>query len=318
MGDPFFDLGNFSINHELPPTRTSPAGAYDGRRPPDRLARLTLMRIVSDFREAMWGVLQQGISTLDVDFVAYAGEHFERLLAGSTTPGFERALREAAGGLNPRTSDRLPADGRRGASRRERHDRRRRPTRSRFAATSGRGGLAGPDRRARRDRVLRHADRARRAGARVPRSGRHAGVVARRIRRGAVVGRRGIPPAGDVLPGRGVGRQLGCTIAFGWASGDLDARADAVGRPGPRRGGRHRELRSRWRRADREADRRHPWHGFHRRRQRLRRRLGQGVQGLLRPDVGPVQGPDPAGRRQPRLGPRRTRRATATTSGPPR
>ena len=39
------------------------------------------MRVVSDFREAMWGVLQQGISTLDVDFVAYAGEHFDRLLA---------------------------------------------------------------------------------------------------------------------------------------------------------------------------------------------------------------------------------------------
>ena len=30
---------------------------------PTRLARLALMRVVSDFREAMWGVLQQGIST---------------------------------------------------------------------------------------------------------------------------------------------------------------------------------------------------------------------------------------------------------------
>jgi hypothetical protein len=54
------------------------------------------MRTISDFREAMWGVLQQGISTLDVDFVAYAGEHFDTLLAGATTPAFERALREAA------------------------------------------------------------------------------------------------------------------------------------------------------------------------------------------------------------------------------
>ena len=50
------------------------------------------MRVVSDFREAMWGVLQQGISTLDVDFVAYAGEHFERLLSNASTPAFERAL----------------------------------------------------------------------------------------------------------------------------------------------------------------------------------------------------------------------------------
>jgi thiamine kinase-like enzyme len=102
MGDPFFDLGNFSINHELTADEDADLlGAYDGpdhgRDRPARLARLTLMRTVSDFREAMWGVLQQGISTLDVDFVAYAGEHFERLLANATTLAFERALREAAG-----------------------------------------------------------------------------------------------------------------------------------------------------------------------------------------------------------------------------
>jgi hypothetical protein len=45
----------------------------------------------------MWGVLQQGISTLDVDFVAYAGEHFDRLLGNATTSAFERALRVASG-----------------------------------------------------------------------------------------------------------------------------------------------------------------------------------------------------------------------------
>jgi thiamine kinase-like enzyme len=99
MGDPFFDLGNFSINHELDPDEDRALlEAYDlGPARPDRLARILLMRVVSDFREAMWGVLQQGISTLDVDFVAYAGDHFDRLLAGASTPRFERALREAAG-----------------------------------------------------------------------------------------------------------------------------------------------------------------------------------------------------------------------------
>ncbi len=101
MGDPFFDLGNFSINHELTPGEDALLlAAYDGTDGDprvDRLARLTLMRIVSDFREAMWGVLQQGISTLDVDFVAYADEHFDRLIANSSTPAFERALRETAG-----------------------------------------------------------------------------------------------------------------------------------------------------------------------------------------------------------------------------
>jgi thiamine kinase-like enzyme len=100
MGDPFFDLGNFSINHELIPDQDRQLlAAYDGSWAvrPDRLARLTLMRVVSDFREAMWGVLQQGVSTLDVDFVAYAAEHFDRLLSNASSPAFERALDEAAG-----------------------------------------------------------------------------------------------------------------------------------------------------------------------------------------------------------------------------
>jgi thiamine kinase-like enzyme len=98
MGDPFFDLGNFSTNHGLSADEDRELlAAYEGDARPDRLARLTLMRTISDFREAMWGVLQQGISTLDVDFVAYATEHFDRLLAGTATPAFEQSLREAAG-----------------------------------------------------------------------------------------------------------------------------------------------------------------------------------------------------------------------------
>ncbi|MBI2776592.1 MAG: phosphotransferase [Chloroflexi bacterium] len=99
LGDPFFDLGNFSVNHDLTPAEDAILlEAYEGRVRPARAARLHLMRIVSDFREAMWGVLQQGISTLDVDFVAYAAEHFDRLLSNAAGPSFERALREAAEG----------------------------------------------------------------------------------------------------------------------------------------------------------------------------------------------------------------------------
>jgi thiamine kinase-like enzyme len=97
MGDPFFDLGNFSINHELTLAEDETLlAAYDGTVRRDRLARLTLMRIVSDFREAMWGVLQQGVSTLDVDFVAYAASSFARLLRNASSPRFKDALREVA------------------------------------------------------------------------------------------------------------------------------------------------------------------------------------------------------------------------------
>ena len=38
---------------------------------------LRLMRFMSDFREAMWGVVQQGISKLDFDYEDYANRHFE-------------------------------------------------------------------------------------------------------------------------------------------------------------------------------------------------------------------------------------------------
>ena len=93
MGDPSFDLANFSVNHGLTPDDdVALLVAYAGSASPARLGRLTAMRIVSDFREAMWGVLQQGISTLDFDFAGYAGEHFDRLLANATTPRFEAAL----------------------------------------------------------------------------------------------------------------------------------------------------------------------------------------------------------------------------------
>ena len=97
MGDPYFDLGNFSINHELDnDADVVLLEAYAGEARPGTLARITLMRVVSDFREAMWGVLQQGISTLDVDFKEYAAEHFDRLLANAGRAAFERDLVDAA------------------------------------------------------------------------------------------------------------------------------------------------------------------------------------------------------------------------------
>jgi hypothetical protein len=34
---------------------------------------------MSDFREAMWGLVQIGISDLDFDFQAYADKHFNRM-----------------------------------------------------------------------------------------------------------------------------------------------------------------------------------------------------------------------------------------------
>jgi thiamine kinase-like enzyme len=93
MGDPFFDLGNFSVNHGLDADEDAVLlEAYEGAVRPERLARLRLMRVVSDFREGMWGVLQQAISTLDVDFVAYAEHHLGRLIENASGAAFEADL----------------------------------------------------------------------------------------------------------------------------------------------------------------------------------------------------------------------------------
>jgi thiamine kinase-like enzyme len=97
MGDRFFDLANFSVNHEFDEQADEALlEAYFGDVSPDQAASLRLMRFMSDFREAMWGVVQQGISELDFDFVAYARDHFDRLRRTAADPAFEGALRTAS------------------------------------------------------------------------------------------------------------------------------------------------------------------------------------------------------------------------------
>ena len=273
MGDPFFDLGNFSINHELTPDEDEILlAAYDGAVRPDRLARLTLMRIVSDFREAMWGVLQQGVSTLDVDFVAYAAGNFDRLLRNASGPRFEDAL---ARSRYPDARDR-PRRRSRGS-----------PVRSValgvvvFAATLILlfGALNVVQRLARPVRPARPASSAASTTARRPSAGGAVGVeplrlgCGRRRRRVAVsVRRRRRSRPSSSAP---------ATSPTAALTGDTATAALIDG---------------------------HPGHRLHRRRQRLPERHGEPVPRLLRPDLGRVQGPDAAGARQPRLadeGPRR-------------
>jgi thiamine kinase-like enzyme len=99
MGDVFFDLANFSVNHELDAgCDEALLRAYFGAvRDSDR-AHLVLMKVMSDFREAMWSIVQQGVSQLDFDFVAYADEHFDRLARTAGSDAFRRALSESGAG----------------------------------------------------------------------------------------------------------------------------------------------------------------------------------------------------------------------------
>lgn len=93
MGDRFFDLANFSVNHEFGVDDDRKLlAAYFGTEREGDLGELRLMRFMSDFREAMWGVLQGAISELDFDFKGYYAKHFERLERTAADPEFKKYL----------------------------------------------------------------------------------------------------------------------------------------------------------------------------------------------------------------------------------
>jgi thiamine kinase-like enzyme len=98
MGDRYFDLGNLAVNNEL--SEDDGAGllaAYWGEPPSERrLAALALMRLVSDYREGAWGMVQTQLSELDFDYVGYADKHLGRLLSAAEDPRLQRWLDAAS------------------------------------------------------------------------------------------------------------------------------------------------------------------------------------------------------------------------------
>jgi thiamine kinase-like enzyme len=93
MGNRFFDLANFAINAGLSEHhRDLLLSSYFGEVTEANRATLNLMRVMSDFREAMWGVLQGSLSDLDFDFSDYAAQHFRRLIETSREPAFSAAI----------------------------------------------------------------------------------------------------------------------------------------------------------------------------------------------------------------------------------
>ena len=98
MGDVFFDLANFSAHHEIgeEEERFLLEACFGECRERD-VSRLRLMRIMSHLREAMWGVVQVRLSTLDFDFVGYAKQFFERMLRQAADRQYPNWLVSAAG-----------------------------------------------------------------------------------------------------------------------------------------------------------------------------------------------------------------------------
>jgi thiamine kinase-like enzyme len=97
MNDVFFDLGNLSVNSELGhEAEERLLTLYFGQITKSSWARLQLMKMMSEFREGMWAVVQQAISTLDTDFVSYANDRLGNCERLASRPEFEGWLADAA------------------------------------------------------------------------------------------------------------------------------------------------------------------------------------------------------------------------------
>lgn len=93
MGDIFFDLANLSVNHGFTDEDDRLLlEAYFNEVEEKHWAHLKVMKILSDFRESMWGLVQIGISDLDFDFRAYADQHFTRMTNNIKDPRWEKWL----------------------------------------------------------------------------------------------------------------------------------------------------------------------------------------------------------------------------------
>ncbi len=98
MGDIFFDLANFSDHHNLSDEQDQwLLNCYFDKAPtPDQWAHLKIMKIMSDLREATWGLVQIGISKLDFDFREYADRFFGRVLKNIKHPHWNEWFKEVS------------------------------------------------------------------------------------------------------------------------------------------------------------------------------------------------------------------------------
>jgi thiamine kinase-like enzyme len=95
MGDLFFDLGNFAVQHDFNNAQDEMLlEAYFSSPSDSQRAHQKLMKIMSDLREAMWSLVQRGVSKLDFDYAAYGRKYFERFEASTRADEYQKWLRE--------------------------------------------------------------------------------------------------------------------------------------------------------------------------------------------------------------------------------
>jgi len=95
MGDVYFDLANFSDHHELSDKQDLwLLECYFGEVTDKKIAHLKIMKVMSDFREALWALVQIGISELDFDYPGYANRFFARVFKNLNDPRWGQWMKE--------------------------------------------------------------------------------------------------------------------------------------------------------------------------------------------------------------------------------
>ena len=93
MNDPFFDLGDFAVEHPL--SRKQEAlvtQIYCGEMQPHRLYRILLHKLTADLWWSLWAMIQDKISNLDFDYYGYGIGRYARFRNNYYDPEFDTWL----------------------------------------------------------------------------------------------------------------------------------------------------------------------------------------------------------------------------------
>lgn len=95
MNDPFWDLGDFSVEAGLEPDqdRTMVETYWNGEPPPVLYSRLELYKAMSELLWSLWAHVAHANDNPVADLPAYARERFERCEARMSSPEFGRHLK---------------------------------------------------------------------------------------------------------------------------------------------------------------------------------------------------------------------------------
>ena len=95
MNDPFFDLGDFCVEHPLTTDEERfVLTAYCGGMDEHRYARMMLHKLVVDLWWSMWAMVQSKVSKLEFEFYRYGTDRIARFSKNTAHPDFESWLKQ--------------------------------------------------------------------------------------------------------------------------------------------------------------------------------------------------------------------------------